>query len=151
MIYLASDHGGFAVKEQVKKILSTEGIAYKDLGPLKLQSDDDYPDYVLPLAEKVAKEEAMGIVSCRNGQGVAIAANKVYGVRAAVCWNESCAETARTDDNANILSLPADYLSSLEIEKIVAAWIATPFSHDARHLRRLTKVTDYEASNMRGK
>lgn len=144
MIYLASDHGGFAAKEQVKQLLEREEIAFKDLGPLKLQSDDDYPDYVLPMAEKVAKEEAIGIVSCRNGQGIAIAANKVAGIRAAVCWNEKIAETARNDDNANILSLPADYLSSLEIAKIVQTFIATPFSHDARHLRRLHKVADYE-------
>lgn len=144
MIYLASDHGGFSVKEQVKAYLQTEGIAHKDLGPLALQKDDDYPDYIIPLAEKVTKEGASGIISCRNGQGAAIAANKVPGIRAAVCWDERCTETVRNDDNANILSLPADYLTSLEIEKIVQTWLATPFSHDARHQRRIEKITDYE-------
>lgn len=144
MIYLASDHGGFLVKEQVKKLLAEEGIAYKDMGPLTQQSEDDYPDYILPLAEKVAKEGATGIISCRNGQGVAIAANKIPGARATVAWNEQVARTARNDDDANILSLPADYLSNLEIDRIVTMWLATPFSFDARHVRRINKIKDYE-------
>lgn len=144
MIYLASDHGGYTVKEKVKSILMEQGLQWHDAGPKSVDKDDDYPDYVIPMAEKVSKDDATGIISCRNGQGAAIAANKVQGIRAAVCWNEECVRTARNDDNANILSIPADYLTDLEIEKLVAAWLDTPYSHDARHSRRIQKIYEYE-------
>lgn len=144
MIYLASDHGGFSAKEKVKRLLTNEMIAVKDLGPHIFQAGDDYPDYIIPLAALVAKAKSRGIIACRNGQGAAIAANKVPGIRAAVCWNEECARTSRNDDDSNILSLPADYLTDLEMEKIIRAWLTTPFSNDARHIRRLDKITDYE-------
>lgn len=144
MIFLASDHGGFSVKEFVKKLLDEEKIAYKDMGPKSKSAEDDYPDYILPLAEKVASEGERGIISCRNGQGAAIAANKVAGIRAAVCWNEECARTARNDDNVNILSIPSDYVTELEAEKIITTWLATPFSYEARHARRIAKITEYE-------
>jgi ribose 5-phosphate isomerase B len=144
MIYLASDHGGFAAKEKVKALLQKQNIEAKDLGPFRLEADDDYPDYIFPLAELVAEKGELGIISCRNGQGAAIAANKVKGVRAAVCWNPECARTSRTDDNANVLSLPADHLSDLNLEAVVSAWLETPFSQDARHIRRLEKVKKYE-------
>ena len=147
MIYLASDHGGYHAKAIVKKMLERESIEHKDLGPHTLQTDDDYPDYILPLALRVAKEDAKGIISCRNGQGAAIIANKVPGIRAAVCSNEACAKSSRNDDNANILSLPADYLTEAEIETIVKDWLETPFSHDARHLRRIHKIRDFEQSS----
>src|SRR5690242_5538576 len=130
MVYLASDHGGFLTKERVKAFLIRQGIQTKDLGPFSFQDDDDYPDYVLPLAELVVSQKAKGIIACRNGQGAAIAANKVSGIRAAVCWNQACAASARTDDNTNILSLPADYLDTQQTEQVVMAWLSTPFSHD---------------------
>ena len=144
MVYLASDHGGFATKEITKRILKSHNINYKDLGPLTYVKDDDYPDYVIPLASAVATNQDQGIIACRNGQGAAIVANKVKGIRAAICWNEECARSARNDDDSNILSLPADYLSDLEIEKIVVAWLETPFSEDARHIRRINKIREYE-------
>lgn len=150
MIYLASDHGGYAVIEKVKGLLEQHQLEFKDLGPKQLKTDDDYPDYIFPLAEKVATSHSLGIMSCRNGEGAAIAANKVHGIRAAVCWNMETARTCRNDDNANILSLPADYLTDLEIEKIVTTWLTTPFSHDARHLRRLEKIRNYEQQSKRG-
>ncbi len=141
---MASDHGGFGVKEQVKRILEDKKLAYKDLGPFSRRPTDDYPDFVLPLAEIVADQKGRGIISCRNGEGAAIAANKVIGIRAAVCWNQESARTARTDDDTNVLSLPADYLTPADIELIVEAWLNTPFSQDARHLRRIEKISRYE-------
>ena len=144
MIYLASDHGGFSIKEKVKQILDRQKLDFKDLGPHVLSVGDDYPDYVIPLALTVAKNKARGIIACRNGQGAAIAANKVRGIRAAVCWNKDCAASARNDDDSNILSLPADYLTDIELDRILSAWLSTPFSHDARHIRRIHKVADYE-------
>lgn len=144
MIYLASDHGGFQIKQKIKNILTNRGVKSKDLGPFTLKTDDDYPDYILPMAELVTKENAEGIIACRNGQGAAIAANKVKGARAVVCWNGNCVESARNDDNANILSIPADYITDLELETLIDRWLETPFSNDARHIRRIGKVTDYE-------
>jgi ribose 5-phosphate isomerase B len=144
MIYLASDHGGYNVKEQIKLILKAHHVAHTDLGPDSLETNDDYPDYVLPLAETVARSGGKGIVSCRNGQGVAIAANKVAGVRAAVCWDENCARTSRHDDDTNVLSIPADYLAPQEVEAIVNAWLKTPFSYEKRHQRRIAKIHEYE-------
>lgn len=147
-IYLASDHGGFAVKNMVKDLLGRLGLSANDMGPTKPVPDDDYPDYILPLAERVAKLNGRGIIACRNGQGAAIAANKVAGIRAAVCFDEDCAKTSRTDDDSNILSLGADYLSPEQVEQIVIAWLKTPFSADARHLRRLKKINRYEQQNL---
>lgn len=144
MIYLASDHGGYEVKAKVKQLLDTFDVPYRDLGPVRHKADDDYPDYILPLAEMVVAHEARGIIACRNGQGAAIAANKVPGIRAAVCWNSECAKSSRTDDDANVLSLPADYLTDTTLKQIVRAWLETPFSSDARHLRRIAKITSYE-------
>lgn len=144
MVYLAADHGGYAVKEKVKQWLVDQHIEFQDLGPFKLNKDDDYPDYIIPLAELVGINNGLGIISCRNGQGAAIVANKVEGVRAAVCWNPECARSSRTDDNANILSLPADFISDLNLESILEAWLETPFSSDARHIRRLQKIQRYE-------
>lgn len=144
MVYLAADHGGYAVKEKVKQWLHDQHIEFQDLGPFKLNKDDDYPDYIIPLAELVGLNNGLGIISCRNGQGAAIAANKVGGIRAAVCWNPECARSSRTDDNANILSLPADFISDLNLESILEAWLETPFSSDARHIRRLQKIQRYE-------
>lgn len=146
-IYLASDHGGFAVKDMVKDLLSRLNVPVKDMGPSRLTPDDDYPDYIFPLAEQVVGRNGRGIIACRNGQGAAIAANKVAGVRAAVCFDEQCAVTSRTDDDSNILSLPADYLAPEQVEQIVVAWLKTPFSADARHLRRLKKIKYYEQQN----
>lgn len=143
-VYLASDHGGYSVKERVKELLDKYGVSYKDLGPFKLDTQDDYPKYIFPLAETVAQSNGRGIIACRNGQGAAIAANKVAGVRAAVCWNYQCAISSRMDDDSNILSLPADYLTDLQLEQTVKAWLETSFTSDARHIRRINEIKDYE-------
>lgn len=144
MIYLASDHGGYDIKEKVKQFLTKKGVTVKDLGPHARHPNDDYPDHVIPLAEQVAKVEGKGIIACRNGQGAAIAANKVPGIRAAVCWDRIVAESSRTDDDTNVLSLPAEYIAPAELEAIVMTWLETPFSLEARHVRRVNKIADYE-------
>lgn len=143
-IYLASDHGGFALKEKLKSWLDQAGLAYQDIGPHLHDPADDYPDFIIPMAEKVAATNSRGIIACRNGQGAAIAANKVKGARAVTAWNTEVARSTRLDDDANILSLPADYLSDDDVESIVITWLKTDFSHEARHARRLTKIKDYE-------
>ena len=117
----------------------------KDLGPTMFNSHDDYPDYVIPLARKVAKDnKSVGVVICRNGQGVCIATNKVKGIRAVTGFSIKEVRTTRKDDNANVLCVPADYLKKEEIKKIVLKWLKTPFSHALRHQRRLQKIKKVE-------
>ncbi len=146
MIYIASDHGGFKLKESVKKYLDKQKIAYKDMGPETFIDGDDYPDYAKKVAQPVSQnaKEHMGILLCRSGQGMAIAANKFKGVRAGVIWNVKQAKAARNDDMTNVLCLPSDYITPAEASKIVKTWLATPYSDDSRHLRRVIKVGQLE-------
>ncbi|MFC1633025.1 RpiB/LacA/LacB family sugar-phosphate isomerase [Patescibacteria group bacterium] len=144
-IYLASDHGGFEYKNKLAEVLAEQNYQVENLGPDALDPKDDYPDFAFPLAEKVATDNgSLGIMFCRGGQGMAIAANKVKGIRAAVCWNKKSAADSKKDNDTNILSLSADDLTWEEITAIVTTWLETPFSREERHVRRIQKITDYE-------
>jgi ribose 5-phosphate isomerase B len=146
-IYLASDHGGFELKEKIKKYLLAKGLSVKDLGPEKLEPTDDFPDFAIPLARKVAESKGnLGIVLCRNGAGVEIAANKIDGVRAVLSWESEHAASTRADDNANVLALPADYLDEQKAFEIVDTWLSTPYSQEQRFERRLEKIEKEEES-----
>lgn len=150
-VYVASDHGGFKLKEELKKHLQERGDEVVDVGNTKLDPNDDYPDFILPLAEKVALRQAQGkpafgIVLGRSGNGEAIAANKVKGIRAALCLNEIMAQKAREHNDANVLSLGADYIDLETAKKVVETFLGTPFSEAARHKRRLDKISSYEAA-----
>ena len=142
-IYIGSDHGGFKLKKELISYLQKK-FTIIDVGPHTLNPQDDYPDYVIPLAEKVSKSRNLGIVICRNGQGVCIAANKVKGIRAVTGFSQKEAKKTRLDDNANVLALPADYLTQKEAKKIVMVWLKTSFSNATRHKRRLKKISKYE-------
>jgi ribose 5-phosphate isomerase B len=145
MVYIASDHGGFELKQKLVEYLVKMGFQYKDLGPFEYIADDDYPDYVKPLAENVAaSSENCGIVICRNGVGVSMLANKFKGIRCALSWNPRHAASSRNDDNTNVLALPADYISPQEAEETVKSWLSTPFSNANRYIRRLKKVMETE-------
>ena len=144
MIYIASDHGGFKTKIKLVKFLQKKGYKLTDFGPTSFNPKDDYPDYVFPLAQKVSKSKNLGIVICRNGQGVCIATNKVKGVRAVTGFSRKEAITTRKDDNANVLCIPADYLTLTQIKSIVSAWLKTEFSGATRHKRRLKKIQKIE-------
>lgn len=159
-IYIASDHGGFEYKEEIKKFLVEIGYEVEDMGNTKFDPDDDYPDFVIPLAEKVAfrwvrqahhkqvqGELSFGIVLGRSGNGEAIAANKVKGIRAALCLNGKMAIMAREHNDANILSLGADYVDLETAKKIVEVFLKTPFSNEERHKRRLEDIKKIEANN----
>lgn len=144
-IYLASDHGGYKLKEELKEYLGEKRYEVEDVGNTKYDPEDAYPDFTLPLAEKVARNEgSLGIVIGRSGNGEAIAANKVKGVRAAVCLNEELAKKARSDNNANVLSLGADYIDTETAKKVVDVFLETSFSEEERHKRRVKKISDYE-------
>ncbi len=148
MIYLASDHGGYKLKEQVKKFLEKQKLAFKDLGPAKFKDGDDYPDYGAKVAKQVAKNPVsnLGILICRSGQGMCIIANKFTGVRAALVWNEAEAIMSRNDDMTNVLCLPSDFISAKTALVIVKTWLSTPYSTDPRHMRRIKKISNIENS-----
>lgn len=146
MIYIGADHGGYKLKEQIKKFLTKKKFEFDDVGAKKLVVGDDYPDYAKLVAKKVSDNPLrnVGILICRSGQGVCIVANKFTHVRAALVWNTKEAEMSRTDDMTNVLCLPSDYISEKEAQSIVDIWLKTPFSTDARHMRRVKKISTLE-------
>jgi len=145
MIYIGSDHGGFELKEYIKKLLSRLGYAFTDLGAYSFNPDDDFPDFSFAVAKRVATEKrAKGILVCRSGQGACIAANKVNGARATQGWDQESAKRSRNDDNSNILCLGGDFLKRKEVESLVSTWLKTPFAGLTRYKRRLKKIEHYE-------
>ncbi len=144
-VFISSDHQGYALKKDLKDFLLKDGFSVTDIGPENLDKNDDYPDYVEPLAIKVKDTpESRGIVICKNGVGVSIAANKFPGIRAALTWDSEHAVSSVLDDNANVLALPAYYITPATAKEIVKAWLNTTFVPQDRHIRRLKKVTDIE-------
>jgi RpiB/LacA/LacB family sugar-phosphate isomerase len=147
MLYIASDHGGFILKEELKKELLAHNLQIEDLGPNGLNIEDDYPDFAKALAQKIsADSKSFGILICRSGQGVCIVANKFKGVRAALAWNEETARVSKTDDWSNVLCLPSDFLSAGEAARIVNVWLNTEWGSDERFSRRIHKIDTIEAS-----
>lgn len=148
MLYLAADHAGFNLKEILKKYLSEElGFEVKDVGDFAYDENDDYPDWILPAARAVADDikngiDSKAIILGGSGQGEAIVANKVAGVRAAVLYdyNEDIIKLSRQHNDANVLSLGARFLPEDEAKKAVKLWLKTEFSKEERHQRRIDKV-----------
>lgn len=146
-IAIAADHAGYQEKEQLKPLLTELGIQFEDLGTVSPESVD-YPDYARKVAEKVARGEAdQGLLVCGSGTGMAIAANKVPGVRAAVAWNEEIARLAREHNDANVLSLAARFTPLDELQKIVRAWFAAGFD-GGRHTQRVEKIREIEQDEL---
>lgn len=145
MIYIAADHRGFRLKEEIKKWLETELYEFRDLGPVDYNREDDYPKFAFELGETVIKENARGILICGSGAGASIAANKVLGIRAGLCTSVKQASAAKNDDNINILCLSADWVSLEDNQKIVETFLKTLFSSEERHIRRINQIKDYEA------
>ena len=146
-IYIGADHRGFQLKEILKIFLKEIGYEVVDFGNDIYDENDDYPDFVLPVAKKVAEnpEQNRGIVLGGSGQGEAIAANKVKGIRAAVFYGgpEEIIKLSREHNSANILSLGASFLSEEQARQAVRIWLETPFSGAERHKRRLEKINDF--------
>ena len=140
-LFIASDHGGYQLKKRLVRFMKNElNREITDLGPHEYVETDDYPDYVIPLAKKVAETNGRGIVICRNGVGVCVAVNKVAGIRCDIGYNIASAESMMKDDNTNVLSLAADHLSDDHAMAVVKKWLATEFSSAERHVRRLEKI-----------
>lgn len=142
-IYIAADHGGFELKNQIVTHLKEHNADVEDLGPKTLDKDDDYPIKAYDVATKVlAEDDAKGILVCRSGQGMAMAANRVNGIRAAIAWNEDVATETRQANDSNVLSLAADYMNQAEAFRIVDSFLATKFSGAERHVRRIKELED---------
>lgn len=144
MIYIASDHAGFELKEKLKIFLEELSYETKDMGNFVYDEKDDYPDFIRQAADAVAKdpENNKGIILGGSGQGEAMAANRIKGIRAAVVYNynEDIVRLSREHNDANILSLAARFLSEEEAKKIVKLWLETDFSEEERHKRRILKI-----------
>lgn len=145
MIYLGSDHRGFALKEKIKLQLYRWQLPLADLSP-KLDPDDDYPLVAQQVAKKVAShsQEAVGILLCGSGVGVSIVANKIAGVRAGLGFSSQQIRAARRDDDINTLCLAADYTPPARAIKIVRAFLETGFAGQPRQKRRLLEISKIE-------
>src|ERR1700752_3940042 len=144
-IVIASDHAGYQEKELLKPVLNELGIEFEDLGTGSEESVD-YPDFARKVGEKVARGEAeQGLLVCGSGTGMAIAANKVPGVRAAVAWTEEIARLAREHNDANVLAIGARTTPPDDIPKIVRAWFGAEFQ-GGRHAARVEKISEVESS-----
>ncbi len=146
-IYIGADHRGFKLKEKIKAYINARGYEIIDIGNVKYDEDDDYPDYAKKVAEKVSQENARGILLCGSGQGVCITANKYDGVRAAVGINKDQIRSSTADEDVNILCLSADYITEKQTIEIVESWLNSKFSGKERHVRRENKIKEIERNN----
>ncbi len=148
-VALASDHRGFAAKEQLKAILAEAGHSVVDFG-CDGPASCDYPDTAISGARSIASGESeRGIFLCGTGIGMSMAANKVKGVRAALCHDELTAEMSRRHNDANVLCLPADLLGEKLIHRLVEVWLQTDYE-GGRHERRLEKIRAFENNGQCG-
>lgn len=142
-ILIGADHNGFQYRDQLKAALEKAGHEVQLIGQPSLQPDDDYPAVAGQLATTLLNTndpEAKGILICGSGQGVAMAANRFKGIRASVCWNKAEAQSARNDDDSNVLCLAARYLSLEEAGSIMATFLSTPFAGAPRFIRRIQQL-----------
>ncbi len=147
MIYLGADHGGFHFKEKIKSFLDELEIEYQDLGNLKFDPNDDFTDFALAVAKKVAETGQKGILFCTNGLGMSMAANKVKGIRAANVTTKKMAEQAREHLDSNILCIGAHVVSFKDVKKIIKTWLGTEFFKKDKYIRRLEKLKQIEKEN----
>ena len=140
MIAIGCDHGGFELKCAIIKHLEDRGLEYKDFGTYS-EASVDYPEYGRAVGKAVASGECeRGIVICGTGIGISISANKIPGVRAALCTDCFCAEATRQHNDANVLALGGRVVGQGLALKIVDTFLDTPFSNDERHIRRIAKI-----------
>jgi len=148
-IAVGSDHRGFAHKALITKMLKARGVQVEDFGCHSTESAD-YPDAALPAAEMVALGEAeAGILICGSGIGMSIAANKVKGIRASLCFTEAQAQTTRQHNDSNVLCLSGDGVDPETAVTLSKAWLGASFEA-GRHARRVAKITAYEDNHMTG-
>ena len=148
-IYLASDHAGFELKEKIEEFLKSKGYDVEDVGPDSFDKNDDYPDFIYPAAKKVSESpDSKGIIFGKSGQGEAVVANKVSGIRAMVYYggDDEIIKLSRRHNDSNVLSIGAGFVSDEESLKAVDVWLNTEFSGEGRHIRRIEKIKKLEAN-----
>jgi ribose 5-phosphate isomerase B len=144
-VYLGADHAGFELKNQLAEHLTAAGHEVIDVGPEAYDPDDDYPPFCVETARRVVADPgSLGVVIGGSGNGEQISANKVTGCRAALAWSIQTAQLARRHNDAQVAGLGARMHSTEEATAIVDAFLATPFSGDERHARRIAMLTEYE-------
>nr|WP_314841728.1 ribose-5-phosphate isomerase [uncultured Microbacterium sp.] len=148
-IHIATDHAGLDFSTQLQEHLRVAGHEVVDHGPVEYDALDDYPAFCIRAAQAVVRDQALeietlGIVFGGSGNGEQIAANKVEGVRAALVWNTSTAELAREHNDANVISIGARQHTFDEVTSFIDTFIATPFSDEERHVRRIAQIAAFE-------
>jgi ribose 5-phosphate isomerase B len=148
MIAIGSDHGGYKLKEEIKKYLEEKDIQYKDFGCMS-EERADYPNIAKEVSKEVQSKKCdKGILICRSGLGMSIVANKFKGIRCTPCYNENTAKYSRLHNNSNILAIGADEVTVSEAICILRMWLATEFE-GGRHLERLEIIEEIEKENMK--
>ena len=146
-IHIGSDHAGLEFKNELVEYLTSKGHEVKDHGPYEYDPLDDYPDFCIPAAEAVAADPtSLGIVLGGSGNGEQIAANKVKGIRSALIWSLETARLAREHNDSNVASIGGRMHEADFVKEMIDLFIATPFSGDERHARRIKKVGNYETT-----
>lgn len=143
-IYIGSDHSGFELKETIKKFLVNEDYEVEDLGPYHYDRSDDYPDYAVKVCEKVLEINDKGILICGSGQGMDRVANKISGIHAAVCWDETSAKLAKEHGNVDVLCLGGQTVKPEVAKKMVKTWLETTFIRKEKHVSRINKIKEIE-------
>ncbi len=150
-VFLAADHRGFKLKEDLKSFLNQEGYKVEDMGAFEEDPKDDFPDFAYPAAKKIAvnPETDRGIFICGSGMGMDVVANKVKGVRATVAYSKESTKHAREHDDVNVITLAADVLSFEEVKDMSLIFLNTDLSKEERHRRRLDKINLIEEENFK--
>lgn len=151
-LFIGADHGGFYLKEKIEAYLTKRGLAWEDVGDRELDPHDDFPQFAQMAATKILgeddKDDPRAILICTGGQGMAMAANRFRGIRAAVIWDAFEAKECRNDNNSNVLCLPARVLDvpdddSAPWKDVIDTWIATPFAGADRFIRRNAELDEF--------
>lgn len=149
-IYIGSDHAGYELKEKLKVFLTESNYKVVDKGAFKLDPGDDYPDFIIPVAKSVAEDPgSFGIIIGGSGQGEAMSANKIDGIRATEYYggNSEVVKVSRLHNDANILSLGARFIGEEEAREVINLFLETKFSEDKRHIKRINKIKEEEINN----
>lgn len=148
MIAIGADHGGYKLKEEIKRYFEEKGIEYKDFGTYN-EERTDYPIYAKKISESIQNKECdLGILLCRSGYGMTVVANKFKGIRAATILNKETAKLAKADDDINVIALGGDYVSTNEAICIIRNWLGTEFK-GGRYEERLKMIEEIENKNMK--
>ncbi len=140
-IYLGTDHGGYKLKEKIKVWLEKNGYEVEDEGAYEYNKKDDFVDFGKRVVEKITSESGRGVVLCRNGVGMDIVSNRYKGVRCVLGFDKRQVKKAREDDDVNVLSLPAEYLSYKKAQRLIKVFLETKFKDKRRFKRRLEKIS----------